>query len=123
VQGAARTHAKIQLCSECCGTCRRACARRERSPAPGRQEAAQAAPSAAEVATAQEEALNSFVFNFASTGAQLQRSLAYALLGLPQARPPPLTLSLTCRRPIPAACARLHTARAVLRLESAPARF
>ncbi|KAK9842460.1 hypothetical protein WJX81_001228 [Elliptochloris bilobata] len=48
------------------------------------QEAAEAAPTAAEVATAQEEALNSFVFNFASTGAQLQRSVAYALLGLPQ---------------------------------------
>ena len=48
------------------------------------QEAAEAAPSAAEVATAQEEALNSFVFNFASTGAQLQRSVAYALLGLMQ---------------------------------------
>lgn len=39
------------------------------------------------MATAQEEALNSFVFNFASTGAQLQRSVAYALLGLPQVRP------------------------------------
>ena len=51
------------------------------------QEAAEAAPSAAEVAIAQEEALNSFVFNFASTGAQLQRSVAYALLGLPQVRP------------------------------------
>ena len=51
------------------------------------QEAAEAAPSAAEVAIAQEEALNSFVFNFASTSAQLQRSVAYALLGLPQVRP------------------------------------
>jgi len=105
VQGAARAHPHTRLCGECCGACRQACARRERVPAPGRQEAAQAAPSAAEVATAQEEALNSFVFNFASTGAHLQRSLAYALLGLPQARPCRVTLTPSCRSRAPAASA------------------
>ena len=41
------------------------------------------APTDEEVARAQSETLNSFVFNFASTNAQMQRVLIYALLGLP----------------------------------------
>ena len=48
------------------------------------QEAAEVAPTDEEVATAKSETLNSFVFNFASTNAQMQRVAAYALLGIPE---------------------------------------
>ncbi|CAK0782146.1 hypothetical protein CVIRNUC_005584 [Coccomyxa viridis] len=48
------------------------------------QEAAEVAPTEEEVATAKSETLNSFVFNFASTNAQMQRVAAYALLGIPE---------------------------------------
>lgn len=41
-------------------------------------------PSAQELGIAQSETVNSFVFNFSSQAAQLQRILSYALLGLPQ---------------------------------------
>lgn len=41
-------------------------------------------PSAAELAQARAQALNSFVFNFSSGALQLQRVLSYSLLGLPQ---------------------------------------
>ena len=48
--------------------------------------AAAEAPAASELDTAKQETLNSFVFNFASPASQLQRILAYDLLGLPQVR-------------------------------------
>lgn len=48
------------------------------------QEATETAPTEEEVATAKEETLNSFVFNFASTNAQMQRVAIYSLLGLPE---------------------------------------
>lgn len=48
------------------------------------QEAAEVAPTAEEVARAKSETLNSFVFNFASTSAQMQRVAAYSLLGVPE---------------------------------------
>ena len=51
------------------------------------QEAAEVAPTDEEVATAKSETLNSFVFNFASTNAQMQRVAAYALLGIPEVTP------------------------------------
>lgn len=41
-------------------------------------------PTADEVARSKEQALNSFVFNFASPAAQLQRMVGYELLGIPQ---------------------------------------
>lgn len=44
------------------------------------------APTEREVAMAKSETLNSFVFNFASTNAQMQRVAAYALLGIPEVR-------------------------------------
>ena len=50
------------------------------------QAARQTAPTDEEVAAAQAETLNSFVFNFASTSSQLQRRLVYALVGLPPVR-------------------------------------
>ncbi|GMH42121.1 hypothetical protein BSKO_10040 [Bryopsis sp. KO-2023] len=42
------------------------------------------APSQSEVEKAKAGAINSFVFNFASTGAQLNRSMTFDILGLPQ---------------------------------------
>ncbi|KAK9830103.1 hypothetical protein WJX72_009788 [[Myrmecia] bisecta] len=48
------------------------------------QEATEAAPSEQELAAAKAASLNSFVFNFASTGSQLQRMCIFALLGIPQ---------------------------------------
>lgn len=50
------------------------------------QAARQTAPTDEEVAAAQAETLNSFVFNFASTASQLQRRLVYELIGLPPVR-------------------------------------
>ena len=50
------------------------------------QEATEVAPTGREVAMAKSETLNSFVFNFASTNAQMQRVAAYALLGIPEVR-------------------------------------
>jgi hypothetical protein len=50
------------------------------------QAARQTAPTDEEMAAAQAETLNSFVFNFASTSSQLQRRLVYALVGLPPVR-------------------------------------
>ena len=44
------------------------------------------APTEREVDMAKSETLNSFVFNFASTNAQMQRVAAYALLGIPEVR-------------------------------------
>lgn len=46
--------------------------------------AAAEAPPVSDLDTAKQETLNSFVFNFASPASQLQRILAYDLLGLPQ---------------------------------------
>jgi zinc protease len=46
----------------------------------------QVPPTAEELGTAKAEALNSWVFNFASRPSQLQRVLAYQLLGVPQVR-------------------------------------
>jgi hypothetical protein len=62
------------------------------------QEATLTAPTEEEVARAQSETLNSFVFNFASTNAQMQRVLIYALLGLPDVRTPAKTLKQTPKR-------------------------
>lgn len=47
-------------------------------------DATEAAPTQREMEMSKAEALNSFVFNFASKPAQLQRLLAYDLFGLPQ---------------------------------------
>lgn len=47
------------------------------------QEARDEVPTDEEVAVAQEETVNSFVFNFASTTSQLQRRLVYDVIGLP----------------------------------------
>jgi len=49
--------------------------------------AATTAPTVEEVERAREESLNSFIFGFASTGAQLRRSVAFTLLGIPQDYP------------------------------------
>jgi len=49
--------------------------------------AATTAPTLQEVERAREESLNSFIFGFASTGAQLRRSAAFELLGIPQDYP------------------------------------
>ncbi len=49
--------------------------------------AATTAPTVQEVERAREESLNSFIFGFASTGAQLRRSVAFELLGIPQDYP------------------------------------
>lgn len=46
--------------------------------------ATQEAPTSKQVEAAKNEALNSFVFNFASSSSQLSRLLIYELLGLPQ---------------------------------------
>ncbi|CAD7694958.1 unnamed protein product, partial [Ostreobium quekettii] len=46
--------------------------------------ATETAPTDAELERAKSEAVNSFVFNFASTGAQLNRALVYDVMGLPQ---------------------------------------
>ncbi len=43
-------------------------------------------PTEEEIASAKAETLNSFIFNFASTNAQMQRTVIYALLGLPEVR-------------------------------------
>ncbi len=43
-------------------------------------------PTAAALEDTRARGLNSFVFNFASRAAQMQRVLAYTLLGLPQVR-------------------------------------
>jgi zinc protease len=51
------------------------------------QAAAAEPPTAEELARAKEEALNSFVFGFASKPAQLQRAAAYELLGISPDRP------------------------------------
>ena len=48
------------------------------------QETLEAPPSDEEVALAKAQTINSFVFNFASTGSQLQRRLVYDLVGLPE---------------------------------------
>ena len=48
------------------------------------QETLEAPPSDEEVALAKAQTINSFVFNFASTGSQLQRRLVYDLEGLPE---------------------------------------
>ncbi|EFN56163.1 hypothetical protein CHLNCDRAFT_7930, partial [Chlorella variabilis] len=48
------------------------------------QDAAAAAPSEEEVQRAKEEALNQFVFSFASRPAQLNRIITFDLLGIPQ---------------------------------------
>ncbi|GAB4817295.1 hypothetical protein N2152v2_004341 [Parachlorella kessleri] len=48
------------------------------------QEATEEVPRAEEVARAKESNLNQFVFNFASSTAQLQRLVAYTLLGVPR---------------------------------------
>ena len=55
-------------------------------PAAWLQEATEVAPTEREVAMAKSETLKSFVFNFASTNAQMQRVAAYALLGIPEVR-------------------------------------
>lgn len=55
------------------------------------QEAREFAPTEKEVQESKERTTNSFVFNFASLSAQLQRRVAYALLGIPEvshAHPP-----------------------------------
>lgn len=44
----------------------------------------QTAPNPEQLAKAKAGLLNSFVFNFASSYSQLQRTLVYQLLGLPQ---------------------------------------
>jgi zinc protease len=49
--------------------------------------AATTAPTTEEVERAREESLNSFIFGFTSTGAQLRRSVAFELLGIPQDYP------------------------------------
>ena len=51
------------------------------------QETLKAPPTEEEVALAKAQTINSFVFNFASSSAQLQRRLVYSLVGLPQVRP------------------------------------
>lgn len=48
------------------------------------QEVTQAAPTEQVLEAAKARTLNSFVFNFASTEAQLQRVVGFSLLGLPQ---------------------------------------
>ena len=54
---------------------------------------------------AKQETLNSFVFNFASTNAQMQRVAIYSLLGLPEVRSSP---SYTpCLRMCEPACIRM----------------
>jgi len=50
------------------------------------QEATQVAPSQSILEAAKNKTLNSFVFNFSSSDAQLQRLLSYTLVGLPQVR-------------------------------------
>lgn len=76
------------------------------------QEAAEVAPTEEEVATAKSETLNSFVFNFASTNAQMQRVAAYALLGIPEVTwdliPPLLLGSCSARPHAPAALAGMY---------------
>ena len=59
------------------------------------QAAREEAPPSTALATAKAQTMNSFVFNFASSGAQLQRRLIYTLLGvpkvgLPRGKAPPL---------------------------------
>eukprot|EP00891_Asterochloris_glomerata_P007133 jgi/Astpho2/7133/e_gw1.00111.7.1_t len=48
------------------------------------QAAREEAPPSTALATAKAQTMNSFVFNFASSGAQLQRRLIYTLLGVPK---------------------------------------
>ncbi|BDA43216.1 Uncharacterized zinc protease-like protein y4wB [Coccomyxa sp. Obi] len=48
------------------------------------KEATEVLPTEEEIASAKAETLNSFIFNFASTNAQMQRTVIYALLGLPE---------------------------------------
>jgi hypothetical protein len=48
------------------------------------EESRQTPMSGAELARAKANLLNSFVFNFSSSYSQLQRSLVYQLLGLPE---------------------------------------
>ncbi len=50
------------------------------------QEATEVLPTEEEIDSAKAETLNSFIFNFASTNAQMQRTVIYALLGLPEVR-------------------------------------
>jgi len=61
------------------------------------QEATEVAPTEKEVALAKSETLNSFVFNFASTSAQMQRVAAYTLLGIPEVIGRPITLAAACK--------------------------
>ena len=90
------------------------------------QAARQTAPTDEEMAAAQAETLNSFVFNFASTSSQLQRRLVYALVGLPPVR---FQLPASCfcpgcwlRRRCFCECMQPHTtARCCLRLAHASA--
>lgn len=49
------------------------------------QDATLAAPSDKVLAAAKSKTLNSFVFNFSSTEAQLQRLVGFTLMDLPQA--------------------------------------
>lgn len=48
------------------------------------QETTQVAPSQSVLNAAKAKTLNSFVFNFSSSDAQLQRLMSYTLVGLPQ---------------------------------------
>lgn len=48
------------------------------------QEATVIAPSHAALEAAKAKAANSFVFNFSSSEAQMQRIISFSLLGLPQ---------------------------------------
>ena len=50
------------------------------------QESLVTPPTAEEVELAKAQTINSFVFNFANSTAQLQRRLVYSLIGLPPVR-------------------------------------
>jgi hypothetical protein len=50
------------------------------------QDTLRAPPTEEEVELAKAQTINSFVFNFANSTAQLQRRLVYSLIGLPPVR-------------------------------------